>query len=61
MEKLYIRLLKFKKEERYTYRALAELTGETFVFITDFCRGRVTRCFPETAIKIDHFLSERGY
>ena len=59
--KLNERLSKFRVEQRYTYRAMAELLSIPLSLVYDFVNARVARIDPDIAINIDTFLKERGY
>lgn len=59
--RLHERLLTYKTEQRYTYRALAGFLDTTLIFVHDFCKNKIKRVDADLALKIDRFLTERGY
>lgn len=59
--KLYERLFRFKKEERFTYKEVGQMIGKPLSFVYDFCNNKVKYLDPDFAIEINEFLKERGY
>lgn len=55
------RLFKYKKESRTTYRELAAELDEGFELVYNFCNDRLIRMLPDTALKIDTYLKQKGY